>query len=49
MTAKTRKEANKIKKKLIENGKSVSVYKFANKRKNQFFIGNWWDWLAKIS
>ncbi len=49
MKAQNRKEANQLKKKLIAQGKQVQVYKFASKRKFQFFVGNWWEWLAQIS
>ena len=46
----TKKEAIKIKKDLIGKGKSdIHIYKFADKRKKHFFVGNWWEWLSKIS
>lgn len=48
----SRKEANKIKKELLAKAKDsqqISVYKFATKRKFQFFVGTWWEWLSVIS
>lgn len=50
MKAETKKQANTAKKDLLAKGKTgVGVYKFATKRKNQFFVGTWWEWLAAIS
>lgn len=49
MKAQTKSEAIKIKKQLISEGKNASIFKFAGKRKWQFFIGNEWQWLAAIS
>lgn len=48
--AQTKREANKMKAKMFAEGKTnVDVYKFATKRKWQYFIGGWWEWLAQIS
>ena len=49
MKAQTKKEANKIKAQLIKQGKDAHIYKFTGKRKFQFFIGSWWQWLGAIS
>lgn len=49
MKTQTKIEAIKAKKMLIAKGKSVDIFKFTGKRKWQFFIGSWWDWLAQIS
>jgi len=47
----TRKEARKLKEKIMAERKTdgISIYKFATPRKYQFFVGNWWEWLAMIS
>lgn len=50
--AETKKDAIKIKKELLTNSKiekNINIYKFSTKRKYQFFIGTWWEWLTKIS
>lgn len=49
MKTQTKKEAIKAKKDLIAKGKDAHIFKFTGKRKWQFFIGSWWQWLAQIS
>lgn len=49
MKAQTKRQANAIKKQLQAKGKNVDVYKFATKRKYQFFVGTWNQWLLQIS
>jgi hypothetical protein len=43
---KTQKEALTIQK---QSKKNVSIFKFATKRKFQFFVGTWNEWLLQIS
>ncbi|MCT4190235.1 hypothetical protein HZP50_06985 [Elizabethkingia anophelis] len=46
----TKKEAIALKKRLIQEGKTdIHIYKFAGKRKWQYFVGDWWQWLGLIS
>jgi hypothetical protein len=48
--AQTKASAIKLKKQMIAEGKTcIDIYKFATKRKWQYFIGNWWEWLRQIS
>ena len=48
--AQTKRQAVTILKQLNAIGKSrVEIWKFATKRKYQFFVGDWWEWLAQIS
>jgi hypothetical protein len=49
MKLQTKREAIKAKKEFLDKGKSVNIYKFAEKRKYQYFVGTWWEWLSKIS
>ncbi len=51
MKAQTRSEAKRKKVELQKKQPSsqIGIYKFAGKRKYQFFIGNWWQWLLQIS
>jgi len=49
MKTQTKAQAIAIKNAFVKEGKNVSIYKFATKRKYQYFVGSWWEWLAKIS
>ena len=45
----TKHEAQQYTKEARANGLNFSTYKFATKRKYQYFSGTWYDWLAVIS
>jgi len=49
MKTETKSQAITVKNTLLKEGKNASIYKFATKRKYQYFVGNWWEWLAQIS
>lgn len=50
MKTETKAEAIKAKKELIAKGKTgITIFKFATKRKKQFFVGDWWQWMSQIS
>ena len=49
MKTQTKKEAIKAKKVLTSKGKDAHIYKFASKRKWQYFVGTYFEWLLQIS
>ncbi len=49
MKTQTKIAALKAKKSMINEGIDAHIYKFAGKRKWQYFIGTYWQWMIQIS